>query len=76
MLVLSRKVGQRIIIGSGIEIVVAEICGNRVKLGISAPPEVSILREELHERMQQTASSQPVLHHDANRMPLSSFCHD
>ena len=76
MLVLSRKVGQRIIIGSGIEIVVAEVCGNRVKLGVSAPPEVSILRAELQERLQQPASSQPALHADTGRMALSSFCHD
>ena len=47
MLVLSRKEGQRIFIGSSIEIVVTEVSGNRVKLGISAPAEVPINREEV-----------------------------
>ena len=47
MLVLSRKSHEQIIIGQGIEITVLAIRGNRVRLGINAPPEVPILREEL-----------------------------
>jgi carbon storage regulator len=47
MLVLSRKVGERILIGEKIEIVLSEIDGNRVRIGVEAPPEVSIRRAEL-----------------------------
>ncbi|MDX1965142.1 MAG: carbon storage regulator [Pirellulales bacterium] len=47
MLILSRKVGERIMIGDGIEIVVQRISGERVTLGIAAPAEVKILRGEL-----------------------------
>jgi carbon storage regulator len=47
MLVLNRKPHERIIIDQSIEIVVLEVRGNRVRLGINAPPEVSILRGEL-----------------------------
>ena len=50
MLVLSRKVGNRVVIGGNIEVTVVQIHGNRVRLGISAPSQVSIDRfEVLHE---------------------------
>ncbi len=47
MLVLSRKIGQEIAIGSDVRVVVNRISGNRVTLGIEAPSEVCILRGEL-----------------------------
>lgn len=47
MLVLSRKVGQQIKIRDDITIVVQRISGNRVSIGIEAPPECPILRGEL-----------------------------
>jgi carbon storage regulator len=47
MLVLTRKVGQSIVLTGEISIVVLAIEGERVKIGVNAPPEVSILREEL-----------------------------
>jgi carbon storage regulator len=47
MLVLSRKIGEKIVIGDGIEIAVVEIKGRQVRLGISAPKGVKIWREEL-----------------------------
>lgn len=48
MLVLSRKVGEKIVIGDNITITVSRIAGNRVTLGIDAPSDVHILRGELH----------------------------
>ena len=50
MLVLSRKVGQRIILGADIEITVVQISGQRVRLGVTAPREVSVNRLELPKR--------------------------
>ena len=47
MLVLSRKSGEEICIGSGIKVEVLGIKGGRVSLGLSAPPEISIRRSEL-----------------------------
>lgn len=47
MLVLSRKSDERIVIDGRIEITVVEVRGNQVRLGIEAPKEVSIMREEL-----------------------------
>jgi carbon storage regulator len=47
MLVLSRKIGERIIINDAITVEVLQIVGNRVRLGVTAPDGVPIMREEL-----------------------------
>ncbi len=47
MLVLSRKIGERIIINDTITVEVLQIVGNRVRLGVTAPDGVPIMREEL-----------------------------
>lgn len=47
MLVLSRKLGEKVIIGDNITITVLETNGNRVRLGITAPNDVRVLRSEL-----------------------------
>ncbi|MBM4417049.1 MAG: carbon storage regulator CsrA [Chloroflexi bacterium] len=51
MLVLSRKIDQSIVIDGSIRITVLEVSGDRVKLGIVAPREVSVLRQELHDEI-------------------------
>lgn len=48
MLVLSRKWNEEIIIAGNIRVKILEISGNRVRLGVSAPDEVPVLREEIH----------------------------
>ncbi len=57
MLVLTRKVGEKIHLGNNIIVTVTSISGQQVRLGITAPPEVSILRNELIVRAQ--AAAQP-----------------
>ena len=47
MLVLSRKVGEKLVIGDNITVVVSRVAGNRVTIGVEAPPEVRIIRGEL-----------------------------
>ena len=47
MLVLSRKVGEEILVGDHVRIVVHRIAGNRVTIGVTAPQQVRILRSEL-----------------------------
>ena len=50
MLVLTRKPGERLLIGDNVEMVVVEIRGDRVKLGFVAPHDVPIFREEVLAR--------------------------
>ena len=47
MLVLSRKVGESIVISESIRVTVVQVANARIRLGIDAPPEVTVLREEL-----------------------------
>jgi carbon storage regulator len=53
MLILSRKTGEKIIINGDIEITIAELRGSEVRIGISAPKNVSIYREEVYRKVQQ-----------------------
>jgi carbon storage regulator len=50
MLVLDRKVDQRIFVGPSIELVVVSIDGDRVKIGIEAPPDVLIVRDDAKKK--------------------------
>jgi carbon storage regulator CsrA len=47
MLVLSRKVGEQLVIGDNIRVVIHRVAGNRVTIGIEAPNDVRIIRGEL-----------------------------
>ena len=58
MLVLSRRLDETLIIGDDIKITVLGISGNQVRLGIAAPKEVSVHREEVYLRIKQEAATQ------------------
>lgn len=53
MLIITRKKGESLMIGDDIEIVVSKIDDGSVKIGIKAPKDVSILRKELYEQVEQ-----------------------
>src|SRR5450432_4215457 len=53
MLVLTRKPGEKVLIGDGINVTVAEVKGNKVRLGFEAPDDVRILRAELTSQPEQ-----------------------
>lgn len=57
MLVLSRKVGQEIVIDGNIKVRVLKVKGNTIRVGIEAPPEVHIVRGELELVDSQQASN-------------------
>ena len=54
MLILTRKVGESVLIGDDISITVLSVRGNQVKLGVQAPKEVSVHREEIYQRIKHT----------------------
>jgi carbon storage regulator len=58
MLVLSRKVGERVLIGDQIAVTVVRIQGGGVRLGIEAPPNLIVVREELKDRAVQEAAAE------------------
>jgi carbon storage regulator len=53
MLILSRRAGESLTIGDDIVVTVVGITGNQIKLGIAAPREVRVLREEIYQAMQE-----------------------
>ncbi len=59
MLVLTRKVGEAIVIDGGIRVTVVAVNGNRVRIGVTAPPDVSVDREEVAGRAREWAEPEP-----------------
>ena len=59
MLVLSRKLGQTIVIDGDITVTVLEVSGGRVRLGIKGPSSVPIHREEVYKRIEQSVPALP-----------------
>lgn len=51
MLVLTRRLGESITIGDNVKIVIVDVDGNQVKIGIEAPRSVEVYREELYEKI-------------------------
>ena len=51
MLILTRKIGESIIIGDNIRVAVLEVRGRQIRLGIEAPPDIVVLREEIIQRL-------------------------
>jgi len=58
MLVLSRKVGERILIGDRVTVTVVRVTGGGVRLGIEAPPEMAVIREELQNGREKQETRQ------------------
>jgi len=74
MLVLSRKRDERITIGDNIVIMVVDICGDKVRLGIDAPKNIPIHRQEVYDainRENQIREEQSGLEKEAEKVPSS-----
>jgi len=53
MLILTRRVGETLVVGDDVTVTVLGVKGNQVRLGVNAPKDVSVHREEIYQRIQQ-----------------------
>jgi len=62
MLILTRRIGESIIVGDDVTITVLGVKGNQIRLGVNAPKDVSVHREEIYQRIkqEQRGSTEPV----------------
>lgn len=75
MLILSRKLNEKLVIGDGIVVSVVEVRGDQVKLGIEAPRDVKVYRQEVYEAIQQEnrLAAESSLADASRQLPLLDF---
>ncbi len=58
MLILTRKVGETLMIGDQVEVTILSIKGNQVRIGVNAPKEIPVHREEIYARIKREQAGQ------------------
>jgi len=67
MLILTRRVGEVLVIGDDVSVTVLGVKGNQVRLGVNAPKDVSVHREEIYQRVQEEKKSENYTNDAANK---------
>ena len=66
MLILTRRVGETVMIGNEVTVTVLGVKGNQVRIGVNAPKDVAVHREEIYERIKREEN------HDSRAGPVTS----
>ena len=70
MLILTRRVGETVMIGNEVTVTVLGVKGNQVRVGVNAPKDVAVHREEIYERIKREED------HDARTAPVAKIVDD
>jgi carbon storage regulator len=79
MLILTRRVGETVVIGNDVDVTVLGVKGNQVRLGVKAPREVSVHREEIYKRIKEEPDAErhePRANGNSNGMAQKAHLHN
>ncbi len=73
MLILTRRVGETLMIGDEVSVTVLGVKGNQVRLGVNAPKDIAVHREEIYQRIQHERALQMHMSHLENNRINNDF---